>query len=130
MTREEAKAAAAVMMAYADGKAIEWSHRGCNDWKNDGTSGTLSFDWDCRDYRIAPKPKLRPWTAEEVPLNAAFRHGKDGYPTNWFDIRADAIKLGIGTGIDYHWKTLLDSWQHSTDGGKTWQPCGVMEAQP
>lgn len=61
--------------------------------------------------------KLRPWTADEVPLGAWMRHKETHdnrflitHTRHWYD--------------RVHW---LSEYEHSTDGGKTWLPCGVME---
>lgn len=56
MTREEAKKAAEVMMAYADGKEIEMRDRARGPWKQ---IKAAHFNWELFDYRIKPKPKHR-----------------------------------------------------------------------
>lgn len=58
MTREEARKAAEVMLAYADGKEIEYLYNG--EWE-DALNPT--FDWYEEEYRIKPKqPKFDPKT--------------------------------------------------------------------
>ena len=56
MTREEARKAAQVMLAYADGKEIEFRDKGEKIWSN---AGNLAFDWQNYCYRI--KPVFRPF---------------------------------------------------------------------
>lgn len=56
MTREEAKKAAEVMMAYADGKEIEMRDRARKPWTQ---IKAAHFNWELFDYRIKPKPKPR-----------------------------------------------------------------------
>lgn len=56
MTREEAKKAAEVMMAYADGKEIEMRDRARKPWTQ---IKAACFNWELFDYRIKPKPKPR-----------------------------------------------------------------------
>ena len=74
------------------------------------------WDWPNYNYRI--KPTLRPWTADEVPLGAWGRNPQ--YPkTRWLIDR---------TSSEENRKDWLDTkYEHSTDGGKTWLPCGVVE---
>ena len=60
VTREETKAAAAVMIAWADGKEIQCntSRTGRSSW---GTLSTkiehMSWNWDDYDYRINQEPR-------------------------------------------------------------------------
>lgn len=56
MTREEARKAAEVMMAYADGKEIEMRDRARKPWTQ---IKAACFNWELFDYRIKPKPKPR-----------------------------------------------------------------------
>lgn len=69
MTREEAKQAVEVLKAFADGKKIEASNKGENDWFIPFTSlhtSDVDFDFIKFDYRIAKEPQYRPFeTAEE-----------------------------------------------------------------
>ena len=67
--------------------------------------------------RIKPTAKIRPWTADEVPLGAwmRFKHNpEDRVLLGWVSVQADR-------------DLWMDEREHSTDGGKTWLPCGVME---
>jgi hypothetical protein len=68
-------------------------------------------------YHIKPTPVLRPWTADEIPLGAQMRSKLD--PSHRW--------LAGNTGTDNVRMKLLETIEHSTDGGKTWLPCGVME---
>lgn len=87
-------------------------------------------DWYSNlDYRIKPEPTpLKPWTSSaEIPLGALFRHKttltiympvaiqQDGTVSLFSTIRA----------FDYTPQELLQNWEHSTDQGKTWKPCGL-----
>ena len=60
MTREEARKAAEVMLAYANGEEIEYTVKGCNNWMK---VDSPSFNWDW-EYRIKPKPKFDPKTLQ------------------------------------------------------------------
>lgn len=60
MTREEARKAAEVMLAYANGEEIETT--GHNEYVT--PSGEPSFNWDLWKYRTRPKPKFDPKTLQ------------------------------------------------------------------
>ena len=113
MNIEETKAAIRVMQAFVDGKEVECWDRGLEGWE---TTNNPSWDWmDCT-FRIKPTAKLRPWTADEVPLGSIMRtKGLEGR----------CIIVATETSDDRaYW---LNAREHSTDGGKTWLPCGVVE---
>jgi hypothetical protein len=89
-----------------------------------------------RNFRSRPpEPKLRPWRPEEVPVGALIK---------MFDIDIPTLILGYGVckdsdntkyvqyvhngyisgdGLDF----CMQHRKYSTDQGKTWKPCGVME---
>ena len=112
MTREQAREAAAVMLAWADGKEVEYALRGHSNWE---PNESPCWSWAGCDYRI--KPTLRPWTADEVPLGAWMRfkrNPQDRVLLGWVSVQSDR-------------DLWLDEREHSTDGGVTWLPCGVVE---
>lgn len=61
MTREESKKAAEVMLAYAEGKKIEYRVRGGDEWCPSNELDTPLFDWNSTEYRIAQEPTYRPF---------------------------------------------------------------------
>jgi len=112
MTREQTIEAIKVMQAYVDGREVEYSCRGHSIWE---PNEAPCWSWSGCDYRI--KPTLRPWTADEVPLGAWIRFKKAPYDRHllgWVSVQADR-------------ELWLQEREHSTDGGKTWLPCGVVE---
>ena len=132
MTKQQAREAAAVMLAWAEGKQVEYSLRGHDTWE---PNEAPCWSWAGCDYRIKPSLRpwtadevlptiiplagswLRPWTADEVPLGAWIRFKKAPYDRHllgWVSVQADR-------------ELWLQEREHSTDGGKTWLPCGVME---
>ena len=123
MTKEQSREAGSVMIGWANGKTIQWRRRGHNNWsevEQDCIGITFSWDWDTFEYRIKPEPKLRPWTADEVPLGAWMRfknNPQDRVLIGWVSVQADR-------------DLWLDEREYSTDDGKTWLPCGVEEAKP
>lgn len=73
MTKEQCREAGATMIAWADGKSIQYRQRDQSEWfdiEPACTATILSWDWDEFEYRVKPMPKLRPWTADEVPPRA------------------------------------------------------------
>ena len=122
MTREETRAAILIMEAYLDGYEIQHRTKKCDsrsglkpDWCD---TDAPWWDFDSYDYRIKPTAKtLRPWTADEVPLGA------------WMRFKLlPSTRLIISSGtLSINFKQWLEEREHSTDGGKTWKPCGVEE---
>ena len=114
MNREQTIEAIKVMQAFVDGKEVE-----CADVRNLqwGTTSNPAWKWYESTYRIKPTAKLRPWTADEVPLGAWMRFKTD--ETNRW--------LVANVGSESRREQWLSECEHSTDGGKTWLPCGVME---
>ena len=112
MTREQAREAAAVMLAWADGKEVEYALRGHSNWE---PNESPCWSWAGCDYRI--KPTLRPWAADEVPLGAWIRFKKV----------IDDRSILAWTSTQRDRDMWLEEREHSIDGGKTWLPCGVVE---
>lgn len=122
MTKEQCREAGATMIAWADGKSIQYRQRDQSEWfdiEPACTATTLSWDWDGFEYRVKPEPKLRPWTEDEVPLGSQLRYKGD----------TSRSLLGI-TATDEIRKEWLEEREYSIDGGKTWLPCGVDGAKP
>ena len=113
MTREQTIEAIRVMQAYVDGKEVQNLYK--TVWS---TVHEPLWNWFDIAYRIKPTATLRPWTADEVPLGAWGRNPQ--YPkTRWLIDR---------TYSEENRKNWLDTnYEHSTDGGKNWLPCGVVE---
>jgi len=114
MTREQTIEAIRIMQAWVGGKEVE-----CADVENPRWGSTLMPAWNWSDYiyRIKPTAKLRPWTSDEVPIGAWMRTQIDR-EYRW---------LIVNSGHRPHRASWLKECEHSTDGGKTWLPCGVEE---
>ena len=113
MTPEQTIEAIRVMQAFADGKEVEFKWMS-KDWNS---TDKPEWNWSAYDYRIKPTETLRPWTADEVPLGAWMREKKalhDRRILAWTSSQADR-------------DMWLEEREHSTDLGKTWLPCGVVE---
>lgn len=117
MTREQAREAAAVMLAWADWNEVECKRKTNTSWTIPITNQEYNFDWNVFDYRIKPTKTLRPWTADEVPLGAWMRSKESNEPRF----------LITQTRDQYYRIQLMSEYEHSLDGGKTWLPCGVEE---
>lgn len=121
MNRKEWKKRLPVIQAFVEGKRIEVK--------------TGSKWLECDDphfhhslYRIAPEPKLRPWTAEEVPLGAWVRRKGTTIPVFLMVCVGPELITTHGATDTFHkFSQFLEYAEHSTDGGKTWLPCGVLE---
>jgi hypothetical protein len=116
MNIEQTKEAIKVMQAFVDGKEVQARDVGLERW-----NAVIIPRWNLEDfeYRIKPTPTIRPWTADEVPLGA------------WMRIKSDReYRFLISNTESFsgreHW---LEDFEHSTDGGKTWKPCGVEESK-
>ena len=113
MTREQTIEAIRIMQAYVDGKKVEYEHPN-GIWM---LTPTPCWNWNSGEYRIKPTPVLRPWTTDEVPLGA------------WVLEKANRERRWLITDVhDQEFRSdLLKLYEHSTDGGKNWLPCGVVE---
>ena len=79
MTREEARQAAEVMMAYAEGKEIELNGRsscGCQMWEE---TSDPTFNWYDFMYRTKTKPKYRPFKTREECWEEMMKHRPFGW---------------------------------------------------
>ena len=80
MTREDARKAAEVMLAYADGKEIEWKDRSGRRNKGKWVSNNLvHFNWENNDYRIKLEPKYRPFKNAEECWQEMQKHTPFGW---------------------------------------------------
>jgi len=113
MNIEETKECIRVMQAFVDGKEV------ISMRASTATADDPYWNWgnDTKMYRIKPTPTLRPWTADEVPLGAWMRK-KQEVSHRW---------VVIDTGGGLWQQAWFEDYEHSTDNGKTWLPCGVME---
>ena len=76
MTREEARKAAEVMLAYANGKEIEWRCKLRGSWSR---VTDPDFDWEGVDYRIKPESKYRPFNSAEECWQEMQKHQPFGW---------------------------------------------------
>ena len=118
----------ACIQAWQRGEKIEYLHSFPNEWR---ATNYPEWNFGICAYRIAPKPKeknLRPWKPEEVPVGALVQDSTYR-PYHLFMITCSipsGVALGTGAASStLSFDSMLKNWKHSTDGGKTWKPCGV-----
>lgn len=133
MTPQEAKKLLPVIQAFAEGKEVEAKCKRSTDDKWAPLRDSV-WDIDYFDYRIKPESKYRPWRPEEVPVGCVLKVGGASsvyQPVDWENncVTIYSTSLGGHSGHFYThtYKQLCDDWVYSTDNGKTWQPCGILE---
>lgn len=119
MTREEVKKAAEIMLAFADGAEIQYSHKGQNNWLNWINESSPSFDWQTFDYRIKKEPKYRPFKTQEECWSSMHRHPNFGWVRNKLSKSYYPIEK-VNNFINY--KNIFEEYEF-TDG----TPFGVKE---
>jgi len=76
-------------------------------------------------------PKLRAWSIGEVPVGALIRRNEwagTGCCTTILSRGLSSVSISYDGGISVQAREqIAKHWEHSTDGGKTWRPCGVLE---
>lgn len=93
MTREEAKKAAEVMMAYAEGKEIEF-YNDCSElWEKHSNP---FFNWGTSEYRIKKEPTYRPFKDKEECWEEMQKH----QPFGWTMAR-EAFRQALTIGNYY-----------------------------
>ena len=138
MTREKIKEAAEVMLAFTEGKAIQYRRRDSNDrWLNWINDCAPSFDWLAMEYRIKPEPKYRPFKTQEECWEEMHKHPDFGWIMTKdkkeliqigrvFTSRLDnvMITLGCDEGHNFNASHCLGKYTF-TDG----TPFGVKEEE-
>lgn len=127
MNLKNAKQYLSLVQAAAEGKTIQVNEAFKHNpyWVD---ISNPSFDMEVEFYRIKPESKLRPWTAEEVPVGALLRANFPNATT--YVIVANPTGgirvLDCGGPYVYTFDYAFCFCKHSTDGGKTWLPCGTL----
>ena len=116
MNIEQTIKAAQIMTAWAHGNKVEV--KGLLPDSVWIPASEPCWNWQDTVYRIKPTATLRPWSPDEVPLGAWMRN-KSVQCDRWI-----IVHLQYSSRNREEW---LDKYEHSTDGGVTWKPCGVVE---
>lgn len=82
MTREKARKAAEVMMAYAEGKEIEFKTKKAENWQLCEEKGELFFNWQDSEYRIKKEPTYRPFKNAKECWAEMLKHQPFGWIRN------------------------------------------------
>ena len=115
MTRDEARKAAEVMLAYADGKEIEYKPtgiKGIQYWNT--TNGNPAFNWCENSYRIKPESKYRPFK----DAKECWREMQKHQPFGW-------VKPEAG---EYRFIDSVTTVIHLANQGQSYSAfCGALE---
>ena len=103
MTREEARKAAEVMLAFANGEKIEQYYDYDGEWSEVKTR-CCDFNWDKNAYRIKPKEKFDPKTLKPFDKILA----RNGHSGNW---NCD-IFSNINDDEPYKYNTVSNYWEY------------------
>ncbi|TXH40928.1 MAG: hypothetical protein E6Q97_38715 [Desulfurellales bacterium] len=71
--------------------------------------------------------KLRQWKAEEVPVGARFRIIGHKWWSFLAGVNTNGNPVMAMTNEPETTNSLFRGWEHSTDNGVTWKPCGSEE---
>jgi len=137
MTREEAKDFIPLLTAWANGAALQTrDNERSTNWHDFSPTSNASFRKSLECYRIKPTAKYRAWKPEEVvPLigKALIRVKGGGAGAGLIVAVAHNSEIRFGAYTrDRSWavessETAFRDYDHSTDGGATWNPCGILE---
>jgi hypothetical protein len=136
MIKDEQIQSGELMIAHAKDPKLKVQFRlrnGPDIWNNSTSGRELAWNFESFIYRIAPTPKLRPWKPEEVPLPSVIRSKETN--ARWLALTASVSGISTancnkaGETVVSSFVNLLEHNEHSTDSGKTWLPCGVLEDQ-
>jgi len=126
MTRQKAKSMLPIIEAFANDKSVQHDG-GEGDWCD-----TTDLDLSASSfyYRIKPEPKLREWKQNEIPFNAIYCAKENRvvyYPLSQNNHSVSFCGCEEPFIFTYELKELFEQFEHSTNSGKTWLPCGVPE---
>ena len=88
MTREEARKAAEIMLAYANGENIQFSQKGVGYW---ASCEDPVFNFNFIDYRVKSKPKYRPFKDGDECFEEMRKHE----PFGWLKSKSENYKTSI-----------------------------------
>lgn len=119
MTREDAKKAAEVMMAYAEGKKIEYRVRGGEEWRPISELESPQFGWNSKEYRIKPEITYRPFKDKDECWEEMQKH----QPFGWVKRKEDGCFSCVIAVDDTKWYDDVYKTYTFVDG----TPFGIKE---
>lgn len=132
LTPDQLRQNAAAMIAFADGKPIEWITKAALDVGRGCWAECSNPDWD-KDflYRPKPEPKVRAWNCPaDVPLNCWLRSCRNPDEVNALVVSVSSKGIEWFTNSDRFLPWNDARWtylEYSTDR-REWKPCTVEEA--
>lgn len=105
---------------------VQWFN-GSNGWVDSdaNTSWCAESLGQFNRYRRKPAPKRVPLGSEDVPPGATIRYcswlGKG--EVQWFYKDENAVSFRVTSDFTVTYKKLMESYEISRDGGKTWHGC-------
>jgi hypothetical protein len=124
LTKDQLRDNAAAMLAFADGKPIEYdsSSGETPSWCGTTDITYIQTIW----HRPKPQPVSRPWSKpEDVPLNC-WLNAPSVNNQAW--LVNGVIESGVYSAGGLKTWSELHQFRYSTDR-KTWKPCTVEDAQ-
>ncbi len=119
-----------VLQAFKEGKKLEYKSVVDGEWQPSVATGNeLMINMSSgKEYRVKSTPKLRPWKPEEVPVGALYQHKEcntGGRGLICYCSQYEIGTIGQSGNVAFSINDFFKKFNHSTDGGKTWKPCGV-----
>lgn len=128
--REQISAIIPWAIKYGNGEKVQFLDEINGCWKDVECWNFETFI-HVAEFRIKPEPKFRPWRPQEVPVGAWFRWppSRQADQLPYLIIEVNATTVFFGSKYSCRIELMLtDGGSHSIDGGKTWQPCGILES--
>lgn len=135
MTPTEIDQTIAGVRAWLEGKPVQYRALPDGEWFDAVSAASRDFITVSRGtaFRPKPEPKLRPWKADEVPIDHWFR--EKAVPEKWFRIDSVWFNLdggafvsfprGSGTGVNT--VSLRENYEHSASPLTAWHACEIKE---
>lgn len=119
MTKEEVKQLLPILVAFAEGKAIECRTKPSTikgiDTPNKWTEIEDIVFWNNTEYRIKPESKYRPFANAEECWQEMLKHQPFGYTYDKFNNIRDCITKVATTGVSYDSPTVVISFEEVFD---------------
>lgn len=129
MNIEETKKAITVMQAYVDGAKIIHRPQGlASEWKEACPQLGPGWSWGGTEYRVSPKPTIRPFTPVEAAAHLGRRIDIRGDTWHLTGVHPGAVEVRKSPGSAAYTEPYdrLASLYKFENG----EPCGVLIPQP